>query len=428
MKDHLDSGLESDLAHYGTSLTEESFAIRKRGPPKRVSEEEKREKNKVIQKRYREKKKQLRLEMEKKLERAVEQLRQEQSQLYSRKLRLQLLENILKFKEEALEALEANTGSPLLERPSRNSVLLPMSSSRTIDDADTSFDESVGNLSRSAKEIAVKVKDAAATRHELAGTGNPLDLDLGQVEKALHAMRIEIKSMPKTAENAAIFQEFKPGDLMKFIQEFAKNVLRVFDDANIPMSLVCRDDTPEYDEARKVAVTRVLPFYEECLVVVNIALNHHPKLCVEILPELTESRFQEQKQKTIEILKDLGVNEEQKKRILQLRREFLQQQVDRLRNVSRHYWQMEHCFEPDFEDAGARPGMHDIAQQYVSYFDASGVFVEKISADIHLEHMLRFMIDVGVSFTVLQKCVMFAQSYPDFPNVVAICDALEEES
>jgi hypothetical protein len=70
--------------------------------------------------------------------------------------------------------------------------------------------------------------------------------------------------------------------------------------------------------------------------------------------------------------------------------------------------------------------MYDVAQQYMSYFDASGAFVEKIAADMQLEHMLRFMRDVGITFTVLQKCVMFAQSYPDFPNIVAVCDAMED--
>eukprot|EP00204_Picochlorum_oklahomense_P000790 CAMPEP_0118801644 /NCGR_PEP_ID=MMETSP1161-20130426/3119_1 /TAXON_ID=249345 /ORGANISM="Picochlorum oklahomensis, Strain CCMP2329" /LENGTH=438 /DNA_ID=CAMNT_0006729599 /DNA_START=48 /DNA_END=1364 /DNA_ORIENTATION=- len=438
MEEYPDGGLQSDLsqsaAAQGVSLEEDSFAIRKRGPPKRVSEEEKREKNKVIQKRYREKKKQLRLETEKKLKQAVEQLRQEQSEYYARKLRLQLLENILKFKGDAVEALETNRSSSFSSRRSRDTVLGTMASSRTIDDADTPLEESssslcVGSMIKSVKEIAVKVKDAAPARQELLeSTENPSDLDLLQVEEALDAMRVAIKSMPKTEESSAIFQDFKPGDLMKFTKEFAKNILRVFDDVNLPTNLVCKDNTPEYDEARKAAVARLLPVYEEYLVVVNIALQHHPNLCVELLPQVgTESQLAAQKQKTIEILKDMNVGEEQRNKIRKLRREFLQQQADRLRNVSRHYWQLEDKFEPNLnDDSNAGNGMYDVAQQYMSYFDASGAFVEKFAADMQLEHMLRFMRDVGITFTVLQKCVMFAQSYPDFPNIVAVCDAMED--
>eukprot|EP00889_Picochlorum_renovo_P004011 jgi/Picre1/31041/NNA_006398.t1 len=309
-----------------------------------------------------------------------------------------------------------------------------MASSRTIDDAiDTPLEESsssicVGGLIKGVKEIAVKVKHAASMRQEfLESTGNPSDLDLLQVEQALDAMRAAIKSMPKTEESSAIFQNFKPGDLMKFTKELAKNILRVFDDVNLPMSVVCKDNTPEYDPARKAALARLLPVYEEYLVVVNIALQHHPKLCVELLPQVTESQFAEQKQKTIDILKDMNVSEEQRNKIRELRREFLQQQADRLRNVSRHYWQLEDKFEPNLnDDSSAGSGMYDIAQQYMSYFDASGAFVEKITTDMQLEHMLRFMRDVGITFTVLQKCVMFAQSYPDFPNIVAVCDAMED--
>ncbi|WPT10660.1 hypothetical protein PSENEW3n2_00001832 [Picochlorum sp. SENEW3] len=437
MEEYPDGGLQSDLAQsaaaQGVSPDEDSFAIRKRGPPKRVSEEEKREKNKVIQKRYREKKKQLRLETEKKLKQAVEQLRQEQSEYYARKLRLQLLENILKFKGDAVEALETNRSSSFSSRRSRDTVLGTMASSRTIDDADTPLEDSssicVGGMIKSVKEIAVKVKDAALARQELLeSTGNPSDLDLLQVEKALDAMRVAIKSMPKTEESSAIFQDFKPGDLMKFTKELAKNILRVFDAVNLPMSVVCKDNTPEYDPARKAALARLLPVYEEYLVVVNIALQHHPKLCVELLPQVTESQFAEQKQKTIDILKDMNVSEEQRYKIRELRREFLQQQADRLRNVSRHYWQLEDKFEPNLNDdsSAGSSGMYDIAQQYMSYFDASGAFVEKIAADMQLEYMLRFMRDVGITFTVLQKCVMFAQSYPDFPNIVAVCDAMED--
>lgn len=434
MKEYLD-GLQSDLSQsaLGVNPEEDSFAIRKRGPPKRVTEEEKREKNKVIQKRYREKKKQLRLETEKKLEQAVEQLRREQSEFYARKLRLQLLENILKFKGDAVEALETNRSSSFSSRRSRDTVLGTMASSRTIDDADTSLEESssicVGGMIKSVKEIAVKVSSASSMRQEVTGpesSGDPSDLDLLQVEKALEAMRVAIKSMPKTEESTAIFQDFKPGDLMKYTQEFVKKILGVFDDVNLPLHLVCKDDTPEYDQARKAAVARLLPVYEEYLVVVNIALQHHPKLCIELLPQTTEREFAKQKQKTIEILKDMNVSEEQRDKIRNLRREFLQQQADRLRNVSRHYWQLEDCFEPDQNDSSSGSGMRDMAQQYMTYFDASGVFVEKIAADMQLEHMLRFMRDVGITFTVLQKCVMFAQSYPDFPNVVAVCDAMED--
>lgn len=358
----------------------------------------------------------LRADTEARMKQAIEEIQRAEGVKHQQALRLRLLESILKNKVDTTNRLE-NSGRGIDDvRPDEGSSVTSTESERPEQPCPgyqewicSQHIDRINGILKSRMEHTSEYEDDSESSHQ-------------ELDKVFREMRLAVRGMPISDECSAIFGNYIPGNLTLLLTDFSKQVLDVFAEENIPIESVCKDDTPELDDARTRAARRLKPLFGKCLIILHVGFEHFPECCAELLSDRTEDGHSEAIAKAEEIVRHLYLRQEQRERLRDLRDEFISQQTKRLEVIARHYWEMEKQFDLQ-EEQGDQAGLSR-SERYLQFFDASGEFVANSSQKQQLMKVVYFVRSIGDTLNFFQECTVLGMSYPDLFDMVSIAQVV----
>ena len=358
----------------------------------------------------------LRADTEARMKQAIEEIQRAEGVKHQQALRLRLLESILKNKVDTTNRLEISGREIDDVRQDEGSGMTSTESEHPERPCPgyqewicSQHIDRINGILKSRMEHASEYEDDSESSHQ-------------ELDKVFREMRLAVRGMPISDECSAIFGNYIPGNLTLLLTDFSKHVLDVFAEENIPIESVCKDDTPELDDARTRAARRLKPLFEKCLIILHVGFEHFPECCAELLSDRTEDGHSEATAKAEEIVRHLYLRQEQRERLRDLRDEFISQQTERLEVIARHYWEMEKQFDLQ-EEQGDQAGLSR-SERYLQFFDASGEFVANSSQKQQLMKVVYFVRSIGDTLNFFQECTVLGMSYPDLFDMVSIAQVV----